>query len=193
MFLRDRVIVLKNHAFSESDLIIRGINSKGCQLSFIAKGALKSKRRFSGAVLEPTAYIELEYRPSKRALHNLREAWLLEDFSALREDYLRLQTALYFVQVTSRLSHGETEDSKELFHILGNALTVAQTSPCLDILKICFQEKVLFLQGVLPKELIIPEILKSPLSQHSQIKIAKESKNNLLQKLDQSFKLYLDG
>ena len=47
MFLKDRIIVLKNQPFSESDLIVRGLNSRGCQVSFIAKGALKSKKTFS--------------------------------------------------------------------------------------------------------------------------------------------------
>ena len=96
MLVRDRIIILKNQVFSESDLIIRGLNSKGCQLSFIAKGALKSRKRFSGGVLDPTAYIELEYRPSKKSLHRLQQAWFLEDFSALRKDYNRLSLALYF-------------------------------------------------------------------------------------------------
>ena len=191
MLVRDRIIVLKNQPFSESDLIVRGLNTKGCQISFIAKGALKSKKRFSGGVLDPTAYIELEYRSSKKFLHQLQQAWFLEDFFHLRRDYNRLNLALYFLKMIHEISQEGTEDSEELFHLLGNALREAQNSSCLDSLKLFFQVKVLFLQGVLPKELALPEVLKSTLKQHKVFKMNEKEKKLLLSKLDQTLKLYL--
>ena len=191
MLLRDQIIVLKNQAFSESDLIVRGLNSKGCQLSFIAKGALKSKKRFSGGVLDPTSYIELEYRPSKKSLHKLQQAWFLEDFSGLRKDYNRLNLALYFLKVIYEVSQEGTEDSEELFHLLGNALTELQSSPCLDSLKIFFQVKFLFLQGVLPETYFSSEILKRNLKHHKDFKIDNETKKGYLNTIDQNLKHYL--
>lgn len=191
MLVRDRIIVLKNQPFSESDLIVRGLNTKGCQISFIAKGALKSKKRFSGGVLDPTAYIELEYRPSKKFLHQLQQAWFLEDFSHLRKDYNRLSLALYFLKVVNEISQEGTEDSEELFHLLGNALIEAQSSSFLDSLKLFFQVKILFLQGVLPKELAPPEVLKNTLKQHRDFKMNEEKKTLLLSQLDQTLKHYL--
>lgn len=192
MLLRDRVIVLKNQPFAESDLILRTLNSKGCQLSFIAKGALKSKKRFSGGVLDPTSYIELEYRASKKSLHKLQQAWFLEDFSALRKDYNRLNLALYFLKVIGQISQEGTEDSKELFHLLGNALTSAQNSPCLSTLKLFFQVKILFLQGILPKEFSFPKILKSTLKQHSAFKMDEQEVEIVSNKLDRILKHYLE-
>lgn len=190
MLVRDRIIVLKNQPFSESDLIVRGLNTKGCQISFIAKGALKSKKRFTGGVLDPTAYIELEYRPSK-SLHKLQQAWFLEDFSHLRKNYDRLNLALYFLKVIGEISQEGTEDSEELFHLLGNALMEAQESSRLDSLKLFFQIKVLFLQGVLPKELYLPEVLKSTLRKHRDFEMDGEEKKNFLGKLDRTLKHYL--
>ena len=192
MLVRDRIIVLKNQVFSESDLIVRGLNAKGCQMSFIAKGALKSKKRFSGGVLDPTAYIELEYHSSKKSLHRLQQAWFLKDFFDLRKDYIRLSLALYFLKVIGQISQEGTEDSEELFHLLGNALTEAQNSSYLDSLKLFFQVKVLFLQGVLPKELSISEVLKSPLNQHTHFKMKEEQKKILLNQLEHSLKLYIE-
>ena len=61
-FLKDKVIVLKQNKFGESDLIIRTLNTQGALISFIAKGALKSKKRFSGGMLEPTSFIGVEYK-----------------------------------------------------------------------------------------------------------------------------------
>lgn len=188
--LRQRVIVLKTQAFSESDLIIRALNSKGCQLSFIAKGALKSKKRFTGGVLEPTSYIEVEYRPSKRSLHTLQQAWFLKSFSGLRKDYKRLNLALYFLAVIGQISQEGGEDSEELFHLLGNALTEAEQSASLESLKIFFQMKILFLQGVLAKESQMDEVLSKTIEQHRDFKITKD-KEFLLQKLDQTLKHYL--
>ena len=191
MLIRDRVIILKNQPFSESDLIVRGLNTKGCQISFIAKGALKSKKRFSGGILDPASYIGLEYRPSKKSLHILQQAWFLKDFSGLRKDYSHLNLALYFLKVINEVSQEGTEDSEELFHLLGNALTLVQSSSSLDSLKLFFQVKILFLQGVLPKELAPPKILKSTLKEHKDFKIDEGERKILLNKLDQTLKLYL--
>ena len=192
MLLRERVIVLKNQAFSESDLIVRALNSKGFQMSFIAKSALKSKKRFSGGVLDPASYIELEYRPSKSSLHKLQQAWFLKDFPALRTDYNRLNLALYFLNVIAQLSLEGGEESKEMFHLLGNALTEAQESLQLDSLKLFFQIKILFLQGVLPKEFALPAVLKTPLNQHRAFKMKEEEKQILLHRLNQNLNFYLE-
>ena len=192
MIIRERIIVLKNQPFAESDLIVRGLNPKGCQISFIAKGALKSKKRFSGGILEPSSYIELEYRSSKKSLKTIQQAWLLEDFKALRTDYNRLSLALYFLQVSTQISQEGTEDSKELFNLLGNSLSLAQYSPCLDSLKLFFQMKILFGQGVLPKELSLPEVLKSALKDHAHFKMEKRDKSKFLNHLDYKLKRYLE-
>lgn len=191
--LRDKIIVLKKWPFSESDMIVRGLNTKGCQISFFAKGALKSKKRFGGGVLDPTAYIELEYRPSKKSLHTLQKAWFLEDFYNLRADYNRLNLALYFLKIIEKISQEGTEDSAELFHLLGNALKEAEQSSNLESLKIFFQMKVLFLQGVLPKELSYSEVLKSTLKNHNQFQMESEHQQALSEKLEQALKHYLNG
>ena len=193
MLIKERIIILKNQAFSESDLIVRGLNQKGCQLSFIAKGALKSKKRFSGGVLEPSSYIQAEYRPSKSSLHNLQSAWFLDDFLKLRTNYQKLNLALDFLKLISKVSQEGTEDTEELFHLLGNALKQAETSPQLDNLKICFQIKLLFGQGVLPEELSLKEVLSKTLREHTQLNWSDSKKQFLLNKLDQSLKSYLES
>ena len=191
MLVKEQIIVLNTYAYSESDLIVRGLNSKGCQISFIAKGALKSKKRFSGGVLEPSSYIQVEYRPSKKALNTLQQAWFLDNFPKLRASYQRLSLALYFLKLISKLSQEGTEDTEELFRLLGNALKLAETSAQLDNLKICFQIKLLFGQGVLPEELALQEVLSKTLSEHSQFNWTDSKKQFLLNKLEQNLKVYL--
>ena len=136
MILREKIIVLKNIPFQESDLIIHGINEKGCKLAFIAKSALKSKKRFTGSVLEPGGFIALEYKKSRSSLPRLNQAWFLESFPGLRKNYERLNLALHFLKLIGRISQEGAEDQGELFHLLGNALKEAEKSKNLKSLKL---------------------------------------------------------
>lgn len=187
---KEQIIVLKSIPFLESDLIVHGINDQGATKHFIAKGALKSTKRFTGGVLEPTSFIKVEYRVSK-SLNRLREAWLLNDFKNLRKDYDRLQMALYFVKVISQISQEGITDSKELFHLLGNALSLAESSSSLPLLKTFFQIKLLFIQGVLPPSPLFSKILQSSLKDHLQFKIDTRTLQTLSSKADAALHQYI--
>ena len=187
MLKREKIIVLKTFPFLESNLIVRGLSSHGIKMSFIAKGALKSKRRFGGGVLDPCSFIEVEYQVS-RSLHRLHQAWFLKDFRDLRTDYHRLTMALYFVRLVENLSTEGQEDFRELFNLLGNALIEAEKSSHLDNLKLFFQVKLLFLQGVLPQPDRYSDILNSPLKAHENF-----NQENRLLKPEEALNRYLDA
>ena len=189
MLKRERIIVLKTFPFRESDLIVQGLSAQGLQMNFLARGALKSKRRFAGGVLEPSSFIEVEYRPSK-SLHHLKQAWMLEDFHELRKDYDRLQVAFYILKTASALSLEGGEDSKELFSLVGNALLEAQKTPRLKTLKLFFQIKLLFLQGVLPQKLSRTEILSKTLQDHQTFSM-EEEEEFFSEQADQTLDRYL--
>ena len=191
MTVREQIIVLKKQVFSESDLIIRALNKQGAQISFIAKGALKSKKRFMGGILDPGSYIELEYRASQKPLKNIQQAWFLEDFLKLRSNYQRLELAIYFLNITLQVSK-EGENCQELFYLLGNALKQAETSKHLPALKIFFQTKILFLEGVLSQELSTPFILKNTLKEHHRLELKPSHQNKRLMQLDKALKNYLE-
>ena len=188
---KEQIIVLKSLPYSESDLIVHGINAQGIKKQFIAKGALKSKKRFSGGVLEPTSFIEIQYKIS-RSLHRLQEAWFLNDFKKLRKDYDRLETALYFVKVISEISQEGGTDSKELFHLLGNALSLAEISSSLELLKLFFQVKLLFVQGVLPPSSLFSKILNCSLKDHLNFEIDPKEFQALSHKMDQVLNHYIN-
>ena len=173
MTLREKIIVLKNIPFQESDLIIKGINEKGAQVSFIAKSALKSRKRFTGSVLEPGSYIALEYKKSRSSLPRLNQAWFLEDFPGLRKSYERLNLALYFLKLISYISQEGARDSEELFHLLGNALKETETSKNLKSLKLFFEMKLLKWEGALPTDLKKDQILKKRLNEHESLDMKK--------------------
>ena len=151
---KDKVIVLKQIPFNESDLIIHALSPKGALISFIAKGAVKSKRRFTGGVLEPGHFIGVDYRKSRSSdLHFLCNAWFLKRFSAIRADYDRLSLALHFLSLVEKVSQAGTEDSADLFNLLGNGLQAMETSKQLSALQFVFEFRLLLNQGVLPEEL----------------------------------------
>ncbi len=79
---RERIIVLKKTVYRDADLIIRGLNSQGAKLSFIAPAALKSRRRFGGGVLEPTNFIEVVYQVSRRSSVSSSSAFSSSSLSA---------------------------------------------------------------------------------------------------------------
>lgn len=87
---RERIIVLKKTVYRDSDLIIRGLNSQGAKLSFIAPAALKSRRRFGGGVLEPTNFIEVVYQVSRRSSISSSSSQAFTSSSSLSESSLSL-------------------------------------------------------------------------------------------------------
>ena len=151
---KDKVIVLRNSRFGESDLIIKALNQNGALMSFIAKGAVKSRKRFAGGLLEPGCFIGLEYKKARASsLHFLCQAWILERFSALRANYDRLNMALHFLSLVGKISQEGVEDCPDLFNLLGNSLKALENTQDLLALQFIFEFRLLLSQGVLPKEL----------------------------------------
>ncbi len=157
---KDKVIVLKYILFEESHLIIHTLNIQGARLSFIAKGAKKSRKRFAGGVLEPGHFIGVEYRQARRSsLHFLQDAWFLRRFDGLRKDYERLNMALHFLNLIEKISQEGMEDCADIFNLLGNSLNALEHSQDLPALQFVFEYRLLLSQGVLPTELHLHKTL----------------------------------
>ncbi|MCB0422585.1 MAG: DNA repair protein RecO [Bdellovibrionales bacterium] len=172
--LKERIIVLKKVPFGESDLIIHGLSGKGARMHFVAKGALKSRKRFGGGLLEPTRYIEVQYKDRKggeesESLYFLLEAQNIESFDGLRLDYDRLELGLFFVQLVSKVIQEGVLEEESIFNLLGHALKQAESTQRLDLLKLQFELKFLYQQGVLPPELVVPEILSCSIRDHESL------------------------
>lgn len=176
MLKKDRVIVLRLIKHGEADLVVQSINRHGARVSFFAKGGLKSKKRFAGGLLEPTHYIEVTFKERAdindgEPLHTLLEAQLIRGFDGLRKDYDRLQVALYFLRVMSKVAQAGLVDAKDLFDLLGNALQAAESTESIHKLKIHFEMKVLAAQGVLPP--LNENWVQVPLRDHSHLELER--------------------
>src|SRR3954464_7988161 len=105
---KDKIIVLKTYKHGESDLVVHGLNPLGARMNFFARGAMKSRKRFAGGILEPTHYLEVGYKPGTShdggdPLHSLLDANLIREFPKLRNNYERLEGALYLLRLVHKL------------------------------------------------------------------------------------------
>jgi DNA repair protein RecO (recombination protein O) len=193
--IKERIIILRTYKHSESDLVVHGLNPMGARIGFFAKGALRSRKRFAGGVLEPTHYIEATYKlrqnPDGDSLHTLLEATLLREFCKLRNDYDRLEMALNLLRVVHKLGQHGIIDDPALFNLLGNALQAAESSTALEKLKLQFELKLLAGQGILPSSEAFLPWLKAPLSEHASLELNSGNRQWLIAQAHSHLEQYL--
>ncbi|MCE3008999.1 MAG: DNA repair protein RecO [Proteobacteria bacterium] len=164
-------IVLRKTKYKEADLILQILLSQGTKMSFLARGALRSKKRFGGGILEPTHYIQMTVSvPSaQERMGVIEEAHLIAGFDWLRLDYDKLETALWMLETVNKISvEGETE-SADLFNILGNSFRGLQHGSQMLSSRIQFGLKVLHSQGVLEVESWMKDYLSVSLIEQSHL------------------------
>lgn len=159
---QDRFIILRKIKYAESDLIIQAMNTRGAKHSFIARGALRSKKRFGGGILEPLHFVSFTYQEKSDVtqLKILKEATLLEDFKEIRSDYDRLDLALYVLNAVAHVSQEGDEGSEFLFNLTGHTLRTLRLSKNLNCIKLQFCLKFLYQQGVMSLEPWMAPFLK---------------------------------
>jgi DNA repair protein RecO (recombination protein O) len=147
-------IILKTMAFKESDLVVHALNSRGGKEHFLARSALKSKKRFGGGVLEPLNYVHLTYddRKEKTEFVPLTEAKLIDGFEGLRKDYDRLRVALNMLKDMFKITVEGSQDAGPLFNLLGNTLKKLEITEDIPILQLHYRIKMLYYSGYLPNE-----------------------------------------
>jgi DNA repair protein RecO (recombination protein O) len=113
-------ILLRKRKFSDTSLIVSWCTeSCGC-IHTVAKGARRAKSPFAGK-LDLFFEAEISIVRSRRSdLHTLTEVVLKNPFAGIRSNYLRAQTAAYFVElieICTERDHSEPE----LFALLRRA------------------------------------------------------------------------
>lgn len=194
---QDRAIILRTIKCGEADLVVHALNRKGNRIHLWAKGALRSRRRFGGGVLEPFHYMQFVYRPSRQEpvdglpLHWLEEAQLLREFAGLRTDWERLELGIHLLQLVLRVSHEGGVDNSSLFDLLGNGLQALECSHHLPQLKLLFELKLLKQQGVLHPENEGIYLISTPLRDHATLKVSERDYQNIKEKVQASLNAYL--
>ncbi len=179
---QDRFIILKKIKYGEADLIIHALGANGSKYSFMARSALKSKKRFGGGILEPLHYVNLSYKdnsdPAK--IKTLNEATLIEDFKDIRENYDRLELALFVLNCVSHVCQEGDANSDFLFNLTGHTLKAVSQSDDLKLLRLHFCLKLLYQQGVISIEPWMSSFLKLNLSDTKQL-LQIEDSNQLVE------------
>jgi len=106
---RDEGVVLTMRDYAETDRILTVLTAGHGKLSVLAKGARRATSRFGGA-LDLANRLQLVYYVRRKGLHLLREATLLESFPSLREEFDRLEAALWGLGLVNRVVPAETPD-----------------------------------------------------------------------------------
>ncbi len=115
-------ILLRKRKFSDSTLIVSWCTeSFGC-IQTIAKGARRPKSPFSGK-LDLFFEAEISFARSRKSdLHTLTEVVLKNPFPGIRSNYLRTQTAAYFVELIEICTERDHREP-ELFDLLRRAFS----------------------------------------------------------------------
>ena len=113
-------ILLRKRQFSDTSLIVSWCTeSFGC-VQTVAKGARRPKSPFAGKL---DLFFEAEIsivRSRKSDLHTLTEVVLKNPFPGIRSNYLRTQTAAYFVELIEICTERDHREP-ELFGLLRRA------------------------------------------------------------------------
>jgi DNA repair protein RecO (recombination protein O) len=113
-------ILLRKRKLSDTSLIVSWCTeSLGC-IQTVAKGARRPKSPFAGK-LDLFFQADIQIARSKRSsLHTLREVALTNPFPGIRETYLRMQAAAYFVELIEICTETDHHEP-ELFALLQRA------------------------------------------------------------------------
>ena len=189
-----KLILLRKVKYGEADLILSGITCEGSKLSFVARSAVKSRKRFGGGVLEPTHYVRATYKESRSesGLNSLSEASLLESFAGLKKDFSRIEMGLKMVRMIDRLSQDGDQDLKNLFDLLGNSLKAAETSQNLEKLQIHFEVKLMTYLGILPQWSEVRPFLNQNIDQHQTVETSLSDVGAFSEKVHRYFEEHLN-
>jgi DNA repair protein RecO (recombination protein O) len=186
-------LILRKIKYGEADLILHALSSDGEKMSFMARGALKSKKRFGGGILEPTHHVKLIFSISPKSdIHTLKEAQLINGFESLRLDYDRLHFALTALDFVARVSLEGDQGSESLYNLLGHLLKALEKGADLVTLKMQFFLKFLLQQGVLEAEDWMKPFLSVPLSENAQLKDAVVAAQDRIGYLEKVVKNYVE-
>lgn len=192
---KEKFLILRKIKYGEADLILHALSSSGEKVSFLARAALKSKKRFGGGVLEPTHFVLLTFKKAKEIgqLNVLQEASLINDFKGLKQSYDHLELALHVLECVHRVSQEGDVNSEFLFNLAGHTLKAIELSKDLHTLKLHFYLKFLMQQGVVQPEPWMHLFLRTPLAQSHEIENAGQLVLEHLHVLEVMIRHYLDN
>jgi DNA repair protein RecO (recombination protein O) len=142
-------IVLRTRPFGESDKIVYFFTENYGKLTGIAKGAMRSRRRFVNS-LEPFALVNLSFQDRSHSnLAFILSSDLVSSFSKLATALDRISFASYLVEITDGLCAEREENSAVFQHLREGLIHLSENGTSLRFLT-SFELKLLRLAGYQP-------------------------------------------
>lgn len=143
-----RALVLRRVAYGEADWIITLFSPEKGKITVFAKGARKSRKRFSG-VLELFSIVSVVVVEGK-GLPLLQEASLLHPFAGIRSDIEKTAFASYWMEILLLWTENE-QQQLELYHLAEFSLAALDQGDFSPVLaSICFQIRFMKYSGMGP-------------------------------------------
>lgn len=139
--------------FGESDRILHLLLPDAGRVTAIAKGARRSRRRFSGS-LDLFQHLRVQIdRRSRGAMARLDQAVLLRSFGALRVDPSRFAVGCYLLELLDRLAPegGAQADTRRLFDFALASLELLSERPVDGSLRTLLELRALDALGLRPE------------------------------------------
>jgi len=137
-YISSQAIITRVKEYGESDLLVTFFTPDAGRLKGVAKGALRSRRRFVNC-LDIFSLVNLEYSPARNGdLHFLHSGKLIEAFPGLRSNFSILSKAAYMVELTEILFPWELPD-KGIFEILIKSLHLLEKGEMRDLIPQSFE------------------------------------------------------
>jgi DNA repair protein RecO (recombination protein O) len=142
-------IVIKTLDYGESDRIVAFYTSDFGKVKGIAKGAKKSKRRFSNALEVFTLSRLIFFDKKESGLARIEGCDIVDTFPAIREDIRKIAFGCYLVELVDETT-AEREANPDLFNMLKTFLSLLSDDEAeAQILRI-FEIRLLSLLGYRP-------------------------------------------
>jgi DNA repair protein RecO (recombination protein O) len=142
--------------FGNTSLIVRCLSREAGRLTFMAKGAGRTKSPFAGA-LDLFYLADFLYQPARTGeMHTLREVKLVEAHLGLRRSYANLLAAQYFAALIETITEPATPVEGE-FNLFVKALGyLCETDISWRAVE-RFEQRVLTLAGVAHPDRDLPD------------------------------------
>ncbi|MBN1276367.1 MAG: DNA repair protein RecO [Deltaproteobacteria bacterium] len=139
-------IIMRIKEFGESDLIVTFFTRDHGRIKGVAKGARRSRRRFSNS-LDLFCLSDVEYSlKSNGDIHFLHSSKLIKPFPGIRSDFSALSLASYMIELTEILFPQNIVE-KRMFELLKNCFVLLSQGERMDCLRIFFETKAMSLGG----------------------------------------------
>ena len=120
-FLKTKAVILRTYNLGESDKIISLFTREAGIVKAVAKGAVKSRKRFGGVLLTGSHIEAGVFLKKKTTLHRLDAADLIEPYAKLNSDPILFTTACHLLELSAGFAVQQVGDRRQ-FTLLTSTL-----------------------------------------------------------------------